>query len=95
MSDIETLNRAFAQAVATGTSTVLVGMPNSAGKSTLHRQIEQTKRMSKTDNPWFEPIESRYEISIDEAETLKGIFDRRMMNSIKSQDWRGLPKGDA
>ena len=82
MSDQETLNRAFAQAVATGTSTVLAGMPNRAGKSTLHRQIEQTKTVARADNPWFEPIESRYEISIDEAESLRTIFDKNMKASF-------------
>ena len=78
MSDQETFNRAFAQAVTTGTSTILVNMPNRAGKSALHRQMQQTKRKANTDNPWFEPIESRYEISIDEAESLRAVFDMNM-----------------
>lgn len=78
MSDQETLNRAFAQAVSTGISTILVSMPNRAGKSTLHRQMQQ----KKTDNPWFEPIESRYEISIDEAESLRAVFDKNMKASL-------------
>lgn len=108
MSDQETLNRAFAQAV-----TVLVSMPNRAGKSALHRQIEQTEIAVKADklvknndriilnkdtmlytptyapytpndqhNPWFEPIESRYGIIVDEAESLRAVFDKNMKASL-------------
>lgn len=78
MSDQKTLNRAFAQAVSTGTSTVIVSMPNRAGKSTLHRQMQQTR----INNPWFKSIESRYGISIDEAESLRAVFDKSMKASI-------------
>lgn len=78
MSDQETMNRAFAQAVATGTSTIVVSMPNRAGKSTLHRQIQQTKTAAKVDNHWLDPIELRYGITIDEAESIENIFNECM-----------------
>lgn len=82
MSDQETLNRAFAQAVATGTSTVLVSMPNRAGKSTLHRQIQQANN-----HFWFESLESRYNLTDEEVKRYTAAFDESMTNTFKGQDW--------
>jgi|26BtaG_2_1085354.scaffolds.fasta_scaffold27946_2 hypothetical protein len=59
----------------------VVGMPNRAGKSMLHRQIRQT-----TTQDWLEPIESRYDITVDEAESLKAAFDESMKQSFSKQN---------
>lgn len=78
MSDQETMDRVFSDMIATGRGGVVVSISNRAGKSTLHRQMQQTK----ANNPWFEPIESKYEISIDEAESLRAVFDNSMKASL-------------
>lgn len=78
MSDQETMDRVFSDMIATGRGGVAVSMPNRAGKSTIHRQMQQTK----TNNSWFKPIESRYGISVDEAESLRAVFDKNMKESI-------------
>lgn len=78
MSDQETMDRVFSDMIATGRGGVVVSIPNRAGKSTIHRQMQQTK----TNNSWFKPIESRYGISVDEAESLRAVFDKNMKESI-------------
>lgn len=78
MSDQETMDRVFSDMITTGRGGVVVSMPNRAGKSTIHRQMQQTK----TNNSWFKPIESRYGISVDEAESLRAVFDKNMKESI-------------
>lgn len=164
MSDMdETLNRAFAQAIVRGSSNVVVSFPHRAGKSTIHRCINEfMKKPSKpsiawdegakaeidTCQPavseeerelgesrlrqmvaahlrhispmtydqgnewfkaieselssntgfqrlsreeankiWFEPIESRYDITADEARAYRAVFDKSFMDSMNA-DWQ-------
>ena len=89
MSDQETLNRAFAQAVATGTSTLVVSMPNRAGKSTLHRQIQQFMKSNKPiqalNDSSRAQMQTEPEISEEQRDLLERVFNQQMMQSSGSR----------
>lgn len=160
MSDMdETLNRAFVQAIVRGSSNIVVSFPHRAGKSTIHRCINEFmkkpskpiiawdegakveidtcqpavseeerelgesrlrqmvaahlrhntsknsdwthaieselssntgfKRLSREEanKIWFEPIESRYDITADEARAYRAVFDKSFMDSMNA-DWQ-------
>lgn len=79
MSDIETLHKAFAQAVTTGTSTVLISMPRRAGKSTLMKNINEHINSTKPLPVWGEDVEIQGQPIIDECH-------RDLMERYSTQD---------
>ena len=88
MSDTETLNRAFAQAVATGTSTVLVSMPNRAGKSMIHRCINEFMKSSKPITAWDDSAQVQIidepVISEEERDLYERSLNQQMQQSLGS-----------
>lgn len=88
MSDQETLNGAFAQAVATGTSTIMVSMPNRAGKSTIHRCINEFMKSSKPIKAWDESAQAQIlsepEISEEQRDLMERNFNQQMQQSLGS-----------
>lgn len=77
MSDIETMNKAFAQAVLNGSSTIMVSFPHRAGKSTIHRCISEFMKSNKPIIAWDEAAQ----VEIDTCQPAVSEEDRNLGES--------------
>lgn len=90
MSDQETMDRVLSDMIATGRGGVVVSMPNRAGKSTLHRCINEFIKTAKPIQVWDDSaraqiqIQSESLVSEEERDLMERIFNQQMQQSLGS-----------
>jgi len=96
MSYQETMDRVFSDMIATSRGGVVVSIPNRAGKSTIHRQMQHVDKAPKKNDDfqiivdeWRDTPQDWREWDCIKRYTRKEIEDMLTPNPIE------LPKGDA
>ena len=88
MSDQETMDRVFSDMIATGRGGVVVSIPNRAGKSTIHRCINEFIKSAKPIQVWDDSaraqIQSELVISEEERDLYERSLNQQMQQSLGS-----------
>ena len=88
MSDQETMDRVFSDMIATGRGGVVVSMPNRAGKSAIHRCINEFMKSSKPIAVWDDSAQAQMQsepvISKEERDLYERSLNQQMQQSLGS-----------
>ena len=88
MSDQETMDRVFSDMIATGRGGAVVSIPNRAGKSTLHRRINDFMKTAKPIQVWDDSaraqIQSESLVSEEERDLYERSLNQQMQQSLGS-----------
>lgn len=88
MSYQETMNRIFSDMIATGRGGIVVSIPNRAGKSTIHRCINEFIKSAKPIQVWGDSaraqIQSEPVISEEELDLYERSLNQQMQQSLGS-----------
>ena len=88
MSYQETMDRVFSDMIATGRGGAVVSIPNRAGKSTIHRCINEFIKSAKPIQVWDDSaqaqIQSEPVISKEERDLYERSFNQQMQQSLGS-----------